>query len=224
MNEKKIAGEAAVEFIEDGMVVGLGTGSTVSFFINALVSRVKSGLKITAVSTSQKTTEQAKSAGIKLLNLNDISEVDLTVDGADEVDDKLNGVKGGGGALLFEKIVAVNSKKNIWIVDSTKFVEYLGKFPLPVEIIKFGSNLLFKKLEMLGYKPKFRMKNNNYYITDSNNYIIDLQLGKIDMPEVLDMELKSLPGVVETGLFIGIADTVIIGRGNKYELIEKTLK
>ncbi|HLG32336.1 MAG TPA: ribose-5-phosphate isomerase RpiA [Ignavibacteriaceae bacterium] len=224
MKEKKIAAEAAVEFVEDGMIVGLGTGSTVGFFINGLVPRIKAGLKITAVSTSQKTTELAKSIGIELINLNEADEIDLTVDGADEVDKDLNGIKGGGGALLYEKIVAGYSKKNIWIIDSTKLVETLGKFPLPVEVMKFGCNQLLTKLEMRGYNPKFRMNNNNYFITDSNHYIIDLYLGRIDKPETLDREIKSFPGVVETGLFIDFADVVIVGRGEKVEIINKGLK
>jgi len=224
MNEKKIAAEAAVEFVEDGMIVGLGSGSTVAFFINALVSKIKSGLKITGVSTSQKTTDLAKSAGIELINLNEASEIDLTVDGADEVDKNLNGIKGGGGALLCEKIVAGYSKKNIWIVDSTKLVETLGKFPLPIEVMKFGSNQLFKILEKRGYNPKFRMNHNKYFLTDSNNYIIDLYLVRIDQPEKIDKELKSLPGILETGLFINIADVVVVGRGDKYEVLKKNLK
>jgi len=224
MKEKKIAAEAAIEFVEDGMIVGVGTGSTVAFFINGLLPRIKTGLKITAVSTSQKTTDLAKSAGIELINLNEAGEIDLTVDGADEVDKNLNGIKGGGGALLYEKIVAGYSKKNIWIVDSTKLVETLGKFPLPVEVMKFGSNQLFKKLEKRGYNPKFRMNNDKYFLTDSNNYIIDLHLGRIDQPGRIDKELKSFPGVVETGLFINIADVVIVGRGDKYEVLKKTLK
>lgn len=224
MREKKIAAEAAVEYVEDGMIIGLGTGSTVGFFINGLVPRIKSGLKITAVSTSQRTTDLAKSVGIQLTSINDISEIDLTIDGADEVDKFLNGIKGGGGALLYEKIIAGYSKKNIWIVDFTKLVEALGKFPLPIEVMKFGSNHLFKKLEGCGYKPKFRMNDNSYFITDSNNYIIDLYLGKIDRPEILDVELKSFPGIVETGLFIDFADVVIVGRGEKYEIINKALK
>jgi ribose 5-phosphate isomerase A len=156
--------------------------------------------------------------------LNEASAIDLTVDGADEVDAYLNGIKGGGGALLLEKIVASYSKKNIWIVDSTKIVDTLGRFPLPVEVIKFGSDHLFKKLQVLGFQPKFRMNKNNYYLTDSNHFIIDLNLNEIDEPEVLDMELKSLPGVVETGLFISIADAVIVGRGDSAEIIKRSLK
>jgi ribose 5-phosphate isomerase A len=224
MNEKKIAAEAAIEFVEGGMIVGLGTGSTVGFFINALVPRLKSGLRITSVSTSQRTSELANSVGIKLTSLNDVPEIDLTIDGADEVDKDLNGIKGGGGALLYEKIVAGYSKKNIWIVDSTKLVEILGKFPLPVEVMKFGSNQLYKKLEKRGYNPKFRMNNEKFFLTDSNNYIIDLHPGRIDQPERIDKELKSFPGVIETGLFINIADVVIVGHGDEHEVLKKPLK
>jgi ribose 5-phosphate isomerase A len=134
MNEKKIAANYSVNFIEDGMIVGLGTGSTVAFMLQKLSERIKAGLNITAVSTSQATTKLANSFGIKLIELSDVDEIDVTIDGADEVDENLNGIKGGGGALLHEKIIASNSKQNIWIIDSSKLVKTLGKFPLPVEL------------------------------------------------------------------------------------------
>jgi ribose 5-phosphate isomerase A len=190
MIEKKIAAESAIDFIEEGMIVGLGTGSTVRFFINALAPKIKSGLKITCVSTSQKTSELANSLGIELTDLTEVPEIDLTIDGADEVDKNLNGIKGGGGALLFEKIVASYSKRNIWIVDSTKIVDTLGKFPLPVEVIKFGSDHLLDKFKKLDFRPKFRMDKGSRLISDSDNYIIDLNFGEITEPEVIEMELK----------------------------------
>ena len=174
MNEKKIAAEYAINFIEDGMIVGLGTGSTVAFMLQKLSERIKSGLNISAVSTSQATTKLANSLGIKISNLADVDEIDITIDGADEVDENLNGIKGGGGALLHEKIIASNSKKNIWIVDSSKLVKTLGKFPLPIEAVKFGCTNLCIKLETNGFKPTIRMKGNTRFITDENNYIIDL--------------------------------------------------
>ncbi len=145
MNEKQLAAEKSVEFIKDGMTLGLGTGSTVFFLVNKLAELVKDGLKIKCVSTSNQTSELAKSLGIKITKFNEVDIIDLTIDGADEVDKNLNGIKGGGGALLFEKIVASASNQVIWIVDSSKFVKKLGKFPLPVEVIEFGSNHLLKR-------------------------------------------------------------------------------
>ena len=219
MNEKKIAAEYSVNFIEDGMIVGLGTGSTVEFMVYKLAERIKAGLNITAISTSQATTKLATSLGIKISKLSDVEEIDVTIDGADEVDENLNGIKGGGGALLQEKIVASNSKKNIWIVDSTKLVKKLGKFPLPVEVVQFGSTHLCVKLESQGYKPTFRLTGTMRFITDNNNYLVDLRVEKIEDPAGLDTKLKKFAGVVETGLFYNIADIVIVGIGNKVEVI-----
>ena len=221
MNEKKIAAEYACDYIEDGMIVGLGTGSTVAFLLNKLSQRIKTGLNISAVSTSAATTKLATSLGIKVSKLSDIDEIDLTIDGADEVDENLNGIKGGGGALLYEKIIAATSKKNIWIVDSSKLVKTLGKFPLPVEVVQFGSTHLGIRLENNGFRPTFRMNGNTRYITDNNNYIIDLRMENISDPVSLDIKLKSFAGVVETGLFNGVADIVIAGIGNKVEVINK---
>jgi ribose 5-phosphate isomerase A len=221
MTEKQMAAEYAVNYIEDGMIVGLGTGSTVAFMLNKLSQRVKAGLNIKAVSTSVATTKLAASLGIKISMLSEVEEIDLTIDGADEVDENLNGIKGGGGALLYEKIIAFNSKRNIWIVDSTKLVKTLGKFPLPVEVVQFGSTHLCVKLESQGYKPTFRLSGTKRFITDNNNYIIDLKMDKIEDPIGLDTKLKKFPGVVETGLFCNVADIVIAGIGNKVEVINK---
>ncbi len=221
MKEKQIAAEYAINFLEDGMIVGLGTGSTVAFMIQKLSERIKSGLKITAVSSSQATTKLATSLGITTHKFGDFPEIDITIDGADEVDENLNGIKGGGGALLHEKIIASNSKKNIWIVDSSKLVKTLGKFPLPIEVVKFGCTNLCIKLESNGFKPLIRMKGSTRFVTDENNYIIDLMIDKISNPAVLDAKLKSFAGVVETGLFYGIADTVIAGVENKIKVFNK---
>jgi len=221
MDEKKLAAEYSVNYIEDGMIIGLGTGSTVEYMVHKLSERVKAGLNITAISTSQATTKLANSLGIKISMLSDVEEIDVTIDGADEVDENLNGIKGGGGALLQEKIVAFNSKKNIWIVDSTKLVKTLGKFPLPVEIIQFGSTHLCVKLENNGFRPTIRMKGRSRYITDNNNYILDLKMEEISDSVGLDTKLKSFPGVVVTGLFYDIADTVIAGVGNKVRIFNK---
>jgi ribose 5-phosphate isomerase A len=221
MKEKKIAAEYAVDYIEDGMIIGIGTGSTVSFMLNKLYQRIRDGLKICTVSTSAATNKLATSMGIKISKLNEIDEIDLTIDGADEVDENLNGIKGGGGALLYEKIVASISKKNIWIVDSTKLVKTLGKFPLPVEVVQFGCHHLIKEFEKKGYKPGFRNKGGNRFITDDNNYIIDLRMDKIENPVELDISLKHHPGVVETGLFCNIADLVLVGVGETVKIINK---
>ncbi len=221
MEEKKLAAEYAVNYIEDGMVVGLGTGSTVSFMIHKLAERIRAGLNITTVSTSQSTTKLATSLGIKVSKFSEVEEIDLTIDGADEVDEKLNGIKGGGGALLYEKIIAANSKKNIWIVDSSKMVKTLGKFPLPVEVVQFGCNHLGVKLENNGFRPAMRMKGNTRFITDNNNYIIDIKMGSIPDPAALDVKLKSFPGVVETGLFYNVADEVIVGIGRNVKAFVK---
>ena len=221
MSEKQIAAEYAVDYVEDGMIIGLGSGSTVALMLNKLSGRIKEGLKITAVSTSAATTKLAASLGIKISKLNEIGEIDLTIDGADEVDENLDGIKGGGGALLYEKIVASNSKKNIWIVDSTKLVKVLGKFPLPVEVVQFGSDQIIKKFENNGYKANFRTKDKTRFITDSGNYIVDLSLGQITDPYTVDEEIKEIPGVVETGLFYNIADVVIAGIGENVSVINK---
>lgn len=221
MNEKKLAAEKSINFIKDGMILGLGTGSTVLFLVNKLAELVKHGLKVKCVSTSNQTSELAERLGIEIVNLNSVDHVDLTIDGADEVDNNLNGIKGGGGALLFEKIVSKASKKVIWIVDSSKFVNKLGKFPLPVEVVPFGSNHLIKKLNEAGYNPKLRMKENEIFVTDSGNRIIDLYLNEIDDSFTLERRIKIIPGVVEVGLFNNIADAVIIGRNNSTEILNR---
>ena len=221
MNEKQLAAEYSVNFIEDGMIVGLGTGSTVALMLQKLSERIKAGLNISAVSTSQATSKLASSLGIKIIKLSDVDQIDVTIDGADEVDENLNGIKGGGGALLHEKIIASNSKKNVWIVDSSKLVNTLGKFPLPVEVVKLGYTHLCSKLEGIGYRPTIRMSGNKLFITDDNNYIIDIKIESIPNPAVVDSKLKNFPGVLETGLFYGIADTVVAGVGGKIKIFNK---
>lgn len=222
--EKKAAAEKAFEFIESGMLVGLGTGSTVKFMIESLAKKIKNGLNVKTVSTSNATSKFAESLGITLLNFNDVDEIDLTIDGVDEVDPNLNGIKGGGGALLYEKIVASSSNKNIWIVDSTKQVEELGRFPLPLEVVPFGVNQTFNELLSLGYKPEFRSAAGNNYLTDGNHYIIDLHLNKIENPAELNNKLLLIPGVVETGLFLEICDVLIVGADDECKIIFKNKK
>ena len=224
MNEKQIAAEKSVEFIKEKMTVGLGSGSTAKFMIKKVGELVKQGLDIKCISTSNETTSLSLSLGIPLVSIDDIDEIDLTIDGADEIDPGFNGIKGGGGALLFEKIIAASSKKIIWVVDSTKVVNKLGKYPLPVEVLRFGYKLTLKKLDQLGYNPVIRSKNNKMFLTDSNNYIIDLHLERIDNPFSLEKELNMIPGVVENGLFINKADVVIVGRNNNVEVLKNERK
>lgn len=221
MTEKQLAAEKSTDFIENGMILGLGTGSTVFFMLNKLGELVKQGLEVKCISSSVQTTKIANSLNIPITELNKVDKIDLTIDGADEVDDNLNGIKGGGGALLFEKIIATCSNKVIWIVDSKKLVKKLGNFPLPVEVIPFGSNHLVNKLDDLGYKPVKRLISGKPFLTDSGNEIIDLHIGEIEDPLTLEKEIKMLPGVVEVGLFNNIADLVIIGRRDSTEILSR---
>lgn len=209
---KKMAAEKAVEHVDNGMVIGLGTGSTVKYAIKKLGERVNTGLKIEGIPTSLRTKKLARELNIPLVDLNDYTEIDLTIDGADEVDSFLNLIKGGGGALTREKIIAYHSKKEIIVVDETKVVKKLGAdFPVPVEVTKFGWNATKKTLEELGCTTELRTIMDEVYITDNSNYILDCDFGKINEPEVLEKEINSIPGVIENGLFIDLADEIIVG-------------
>jgi ribose 5-phosphate isomerase A len=219
--EKLNAGEKAIDFIKDGMLLGLGTGSTVFYTIKKVGELVNEGMKLKAVSTSSATSQLAASLGIEILPFEDITTTDLTIDGADEFDPSLNGIKGGGGALLYEKLVAEASKRVIWVVDSGKRVQKLGKFPLPVEVVRYGSNHLLRTFRERGYHPVLRQKDGKAYLTDAGNYIIDLHLGEINVPEEMNREIKLLTGVVETGLFLNIADMVIVGTKESTEIIDR---
>ncbi|MFC4619581.1 ribose-5-phosphate isomerase RpiA [Camelliibacillus cellulosilyticus] len=221
--QKQRVGEAACAMIEDGMTVGLGTGSTVHFTILKLGERLKQEkLNIRAVSTSKRTTELARSLNIPIYDLNDVPIIDLTIDGVDEFDRALNGIKGGGGALLFEKNVAAASKINIWVADATKRVQQLGAFPLPVEILPFSAVHTIKILEKAGLSPTMRKRDGGTpYITDSGHWIVDLHLGVIKHPKKLSEWLNGLPGVIENGLFLNIADKVIVADGEGIDTIER---
>ncbi len=213
MNAKKIAAVKAVEFVENGMIVGLGTGSTANYAIEELAQRVKDGLAIKAVASSINSEALARGLGIEIIAFSEIDFIDIDIDGADEVDNNLNLIKGGGGSLLREKILAYHSKKFIVIVDETKMVTTLGSsFPLPVEIIPFAAPLTIKKLESLHCKPQLRKKNDQNYITDNGNFIVDCAFEQIADPLQLATAINLIPGVVENGLFMhNMVSTVIIG-------------
>ena len=224
VNLKEQVGIKAAEFVTDGMIVGLGTGSTAYYFVAELGRRIKEeGLKITAVTTSSVTYEQAEGLGIPLKAIDDVEVVDLTVDGADEVDPALNGIKGGGGALLMEKIVATNSKDCIWIVDESKQVETLGAFKLPVEVVQYGAENLFRHFEKKGYSPAYREKDGQRFVTDQGNFIIDLDLKVIPDAEALAEDLDRTVGVVDHGLFLGMVSKVIVGTPEGPKIISKSL-
>lgn len=208
---KQKAGDYAATLIEDGLTVGIGTGSTVYFFIHALAKRVKKGLTIKGVITSSQSQQLALDLGIDLMDLNDVEQIDVTVDGADEIDEDLQLIKGGGGALLQEKIVAAASKKLLIIADESKLVKQLGKFPLPVEVIPFGWKQTMKQIQELGCeKIEIRSKEQKTFVSDQGHYILDCWFERINAPTILYQQLNNIPGVVENGLFINMADNAII--------------
>jgi ribose 5-phosphate isomerase A len=214
--EKEAAARASLRFVKDGHVVGLGTGSTAAHFIRLLGEKVKSGLRIRGIPTSVRSAELAQSLGIPLTTLDESPEIAVTVDGADEVAPHLRLIKGGGGALLREKIVAAATKQLVIVVDASKRVKTLGKFPLPVEVIKFAETPVAKKIKALGAKVELRMGSDGKpYLTDENNYILDCHFGSIRGPVALARYLSDMPGVVEHGLFIGMASKVLVANGGK---------
>lgn len=221
MNPKLLASQKAFELLSDNIVLGLGTGSTIEIFIQILAQQIKKFDNLIITSTSVRTTNFATQLGLKITPFDELEKIDLTIDGADEVDKDLNGIKGGGGALLFEKIIAKNSKENIWIVDSSKLVNNLGVFPLPVEIVPFAYKSLMNKFSEVRLFPKLRMINDKPFITDSHNFIIDCSIGKIENSLELERELKLITGVVEVGLFNNIADKVIVGYSDKVSILER---
>ena len=219
---KFVAAKRAAELVEDGMRVGLGTGSTAAWMVRCLGELVReNGLRIKGVPTSTRTAELARELGIDVISLDEAKWLDLTIDGADEFDSDLNLIKGGGGALLQEKIVATASDQMIVIADVAKEVETLGAFPLPLEVIPFGwqtTQALIEEmlisLDVMGRETSLRMNGPRPFITDEGNYIIDLHLNRIGNARQLAMAVNQMPGVVENGLFIDICDVVIVGHGN----------
>ena len=215
MDEKKLAAYRSVDFISEGMVVGLGTGSTAAFMIQRLGKEVAKGLSVVGVPSSEQTAQLAKQNGIVLTTLEEVGVLDIYIDGADEIDPQLRLIKGGGGALLHEKILAYNSKFNIIIADSTKQVAQLGQFKLPVETIPAATRSIFNRFESMGLKPHIRKQDASYYTTDERNYIVDIDiLGRVDLAQ-LNTTIIEIPGVVETGLFLDLADMVLVGQGQE---------
>jgi len=219
---KFVAAKRACEFVEDGMRVGLGTGSTAAWLVRCLGELVRDdGLRITGVPTSTRTAELARQVGIKVVSLDEAKWLDVTIDGADEFDDELNLIKGGGGALLQEKIVATASDRMVVIADTSKHVKMLGAFPLPLELVPFGwqtTKALVEEtlaaLDVLGDTGTLRMNGETAFITDEGNYILDLHLNRIGNARQLALVINQIPGVVENGLFIDICDVAVIGHGD----------
>ncbi|WP_447969442.1 ribose-5-phosphate isomerase RpiA [Nitrospira sp. M1] len=209
---KKIAAEKSLDYIQDGQTVGLGTGSTVKYLLQALAPRVQAGLRIQGVPTSEETATLARQLHIPILQDEDCWNIDVAIDGADEVDPHLNLIKGGGGALLREKIIAANAKQFVVIVDEDKLVSSLGdSFLLPVEVIPFGWPSTVRTIEQLGYQATRRERNGHAFVTDNHNYVLDLQGTAIANPSRLAQQLNEIPGVVESGLFVGMTSILIVG-------------
>nr|WP_263314183.1 ribose-5-phosphate isomerase RpiA [Mammaliicoccus sp. Marseille-Q6498] len=211
--KERVAHEA-VNYIQDGMKVGLGTGSTIYYAIQKLSERIKNGLDIIAIPTSTKTTEWANEYGIPLTDFSKVEHLDIVIDGADEVDEHFQMIKGGGGALLREKIVANATDAFIVIVDESKLVHQLGNFQVPIEVIPFGFEVTAKAIEALGGKSTLRTTDKGPFITDNQNYILDCDFGLIEHPEKFNHDLISIIGVVETGLFIDMASKVLVSRSD----------
>ncbi len=222
-SEKEAAGRASVEFVHDGDVVGLGTGSTAAFAIRFLAERLKAGLKIRGgIPTSSQTTHLAATLGIPLISFEEVQQIDVTIDGADEFDPRLQLIKGGGGALLREKIVASASKKVVIVTDASKQVRVLGKFPLPVEVVPFARPLVAKRITDLGATVKTRQyAYGNPYVTDEGHNILDCSFGEIPDPGALARVLDGIPGIVEHGLFIDLASVVLVAKEGGVEEIRK---
>ncbi len=220
MDKKRIAGEKAVEYIKEGMTIGLGTGTTAYHAVNAVGKLVKEGMLLKAIPTSKITELQAKRLGISLLSIDEVESIDLVIDGVDEIDMNFNAIKGGGGALYREKVVATLAKEVIWIMDNTKLVDFIGRFPLPVEVAQYGYKQAMRRMEEYGFHPALRVQNRSPFITDNGNYIVDLYLGTpMNMDYVCDC-LSTIVGVLEHGLFKKMCKRIIVGYNDGVKIIE----
>jgi len=220
--EKQLAAEASVALVEPGMVLGLGTGSTAVYAVRSLGQRVREGLRVRGLPTSEATRRLAEAEGIPLTSFAEVTELDLTLDGADEFDPRLNLIKGGGGALFREKIVAAASRRLVIFADASKRVEQLGRFPLPVEVNPFGWQVAAARIEALGARVTLRGGPERPFVTDNQGYVLDCAFGTIAQPEALEPTLRAITGVTVTGLFVGMADTVIIAVGERVETLRRT--
>jgi ribose 5-phosphate isomerase A len=209
-DEKVIVGEAAVvQFVKDGMTVGLGTGTTAYYVIKKMGEMIKEGMELKGVATSKATEKLASECGIQLVDINEVEQLDIAIDGADEIDDNFFAIKGGGGALLREKIIANAAKTFIVVADGSKKVQSLGKFPLPIEVVPFGCEHTEKAIQKFGCKTAIRQKDGELFVTDNGNYIIDCSFPTIQNPTQLHQDLNNIVGVVENGLFINMVDVLI---------------
>lgn len=214
--EKQLAARAAVELVETGSIVGLGSGSTATYALSYLAERIRGGLRIQGIPTSQRIKQLAEQLEIPLTTLEEHPQIDIDIDGADEIDPELNLIKGGGGALLREKIIASASRRFVVIAESAKQVPCLGKFPLPVEVIPFAETLIKARIEALGAKVTPRCyAYGNPFVTDEGHHILDCTFGEIADPAGLAQNLSAMPGVVEHGLFIGMAGIALIGKSGQ---------
>lgn len=226
--QKRVAAERALDFVRPGMRLGLGTGSTAAHFVNLLGERVRAGLKVVAVPTSEATRTQAERLGIALTTLDETPQLDLTVDGADEIAPDLTLIKGGGGALLREKIVASASARMVVIADQSKWVDVLGRFPLPIEIVPFGATVTQRAVDAVaaaagcpGQVPLRKTASGHAFVTDGGHWLIDAQLQRIRDPQGLAACLAAVPGVVEHGLFIGLAGAAIVAGPTGVRVVER---
>jgi ribose 5-phosphate isomerase A len=219
MNKKQNAAIQAADFIKDNTVLGLGTGSTVFFLLPKVHELINKGYKLQCVATSLSTEKIAEELKIPLLSIDEVKSIDLVIDGVDEIDPNFNAIKGGGGAHFREKLVASLAKEVIWIMDESKMVQSLGKFPLPVEIMKFGYIQTISKMEELGMHPKLRLKEGIPYLTDNGNYIVDLHLGAGFSINEVENALNQIVGVVENGLFLNTCNLIVVGFDDKAKII-----
>lgn len=222
MDQKRVAGEKSTEYIKNGMILGLGTGSTAYYMIKKVGELIKNGMKIKAVATSKSTESLARELKIPLLSIDKVDRIDLAIDGVDEIDNEFNAIKGGGGALFREKIVASLANEVIWIMDESKLVDGIGEFPLPVEILPYGYKHVIKELQDYSLNPKIRMKEEEIFVTDNGNYIVDLHIGTpMNINDVYN-KVNRITGVLETGLFINMCNRIIIGTNSGAKIINNS--